>query len=156
MQVVNLLGARQQPSLFGIRRVEADAVATHGVTVLDVNQLAGQQFVAVGQGLFEAGGGECALQPVVQHGFLTGIVQAQQISQTRQRRARVSQVGCWRGVKGQLGGRCVVGEGPQQVQTADFECAEPFAQRAFQRAFPAWLDVQPTPQAGQVIEPVFF
>ena len=79
VEVFDLLGPGQQTRLLGIGCIEVNTVPPHRMTTFDIDKLSGLQHVTAGQRFFKAGGGERALQPVIQHSFLAGIVGAQQV-----------------------------------------------------------------------------
>ena len=154
VQIFDFLRAGQQTGLLRIGRIKTDTVGADGVATFNMNRFAGLQRRAFGQRVFKTGCGVTTLQPVSHHRFLPGIVDLQQIGQPRQRGCGLRRGGQRRAEERQLGRWRVLPEGAHHVQPRNFQRTQTFAQRAFQRVFPALLDVDAAPQTLQAIQPV--
>ena len=154
LEILDFLLPRQQARLLRVLRVKAHAVRGDRMPARDEDRFAVAQLLAGGQRFLEAGGRVTAVQPIRQQRLLAGIVQPQQVGQPRQRRRRLGQRRRRRAVERQLGRRGIPGEGPHHVQARDLQRIHALAQRRFERAFPALLDVDAAPQGLQAVEAV--
>jgi len=148
-EVLDLLRTRQHAGLFGIGRVEAHRVLAHRMAVARHDHFAVRELAARGHCVVDAGRRVHAFEPVAQQRLQAGVAQAQQIAQPRQRLVAVRDGAVRQRVERQPGRWRVSGEGAHAVQPPHRQRVQPFAQRRFERAFPAGLDVDLRPQARQ-------
>ena len=80
-----------------------------------INAFAALQLVALGQRFFQGAGRVATAQPVQKHGFLAGIVDAQQIREAGKHGAAVWQGGQGWAEKSQFGGWCIACKSPDHV-----------------------------------------
>ena len=152
VEVLDLLGARQQAGLLAVGRIEADRVLADRVALARHDDFAVRQVRARGQRRIEIGRGVDALEPVVQQRLEAGIAEPQQVAEARQGAMGVRDRAGRRRVERQPHRRRIGGERLHRLEPADLQRADALAQRGFERRFPAVLDVQASPQALQRIE----
>ena len=149
------MGAGQHAGLLGVGRVKAHAVGGDGVAGGHVNHLAGLQTLALGQGLFEAGGAQTTVQPFGQQGALRSIAGLEAVGQRLEATGAGPSGDCRRRVvKRHARGWRVTGESAHRLQTGDFQGTQAFAQGGLQRAFPTGLHLQSVPQPRHAVQAV--
>jgi hypothetical protein len=154
VEVLDLLGARQQAGLLAIGRIEADRVLADRVALARHDDLAVRQVRARGERRIEIGRGVDALEPVVQQRLEARIAEPQQVAEARQSAVGVRDRAGRRRVEREPHRRRIGGERLHRLEPADLQRADALAQRRFERRLPAVLDVQAGPQALQRIEAV--
>ena len=154
LEVLDLLGPRQKSGLFRVGGIKAHRVAADRMTLAGHDDFAVGEPLAVGQRRVQARRGVHPFEPIAQQRGQAGVVQAQPLAEQRQ---GCRATGCRdrvRAVKRQLGRWHVGSKRAHRVQAADLQGPHALAQRRLERSLPARLDVQPRPQALQVLQTV--
>ena len=154
LEVLDLLGPRQQSRLLRIGRIEAHRELADGMPFAGHDHFAVGEAGAGGERRVEIGRGVDALEPVAEQRGQARVAEMQQIGQARQGAMLARDRRRGRGEERHPGRRRIGGECAHRVEPADLERAQALAQRCLERRLPAGLDPDPAPQAGQRFEAV--